>query len=82
MNSQEMIDRLVNPEQETTDLILKAMPIAVKQAAVKIISDGLLHCNFANLSHEETLHYIFLAGYTTARQEDRIILEDTFINKE
>lgn len=82
MKSKELIDRLVNPEEETTKLIIKDMPIAVMQAASQIVNNVLVDASFKNSSHEETLMYLFWAGYTTARHEDRIILEDTFLNKE
>jgi len=80
MKSNDMANRLINAEEETTALILKGIPIAVLHAANKIINNVLIDTNFKDSTHEETLMYLFMSGYTTARQEDRLILEDTFLN--
>jgi|TARA_R110000822_G_scaffold218065_1_gene352533 hypothetical protein len=80
MNSVDMIYRLISIEAETLDNIYKEIPVAILEVA-KIITDNYQSELDIDIESEK-LKALFIAGYIAAKNEQRIILDDIFLNGE
>jgi hypothetical protein len=96
MNSQQLSDRLVYIDDEMNTQIIKDIPIAVIDASERIAehyaravidaSERIAEHYARNATGDfktdliEVLANMYVIGYIGAKAEQRIILEDSFIN--